>query len=401
MAGLMEGVRVVDLGVWIAGPAAAGILADWGADVVKIEPPGLGDPCRIFKKMLGADLPFNPIFEMDNRSKRDIVLDLASEGGCQIALELIDRADVVISNLRMSALERLGLDPETLLARNPRLIYGAVSGYGMEGPDKDRAAYDVGAYWSRAGLASMLTPADGQPPMQRGGMGDHTAGMSLAGGISAALFHREKTGMGQLVSTSLVRQGVYTLSFDLSLVTRFGVTPGFGDRKTMPNPAINSYHDSEDKWFWLLGLEGERHWEPLCRAIERSEWLEDARFATVEARAQNAEELIALLDEIFAGKTREYWAKIFDAIDDMWWAPVQTLEEVVADPQMHAAGAFVEVPDGPTTTTFPATPVDFGSTPWKPRWMAPEPGQHTDEILGELGRSPEQIAELRSAGAVG
>ncbi len=401
MAGLMEGVRVVDLGVWIAGPAAAGILAEWGADVIKIEPPGLGDPCRLFQQMLGADLPFNPIFEMDNRSKRDIVLDLASEDGRQIALELIDRADVVISNLRMGALERLGLDPDTLLARNPRLIYGAITGYGMEGSDRDRAAYDVGAYWSRAGLASMLTPPDGQPPNQRGGMGDHGAGMSLAGGISAALFHRERSGKGQLVSTSLVRQGVYTLSFDLSLVTRFGVIPGLSDRRTMPNPAINSYHDREGKWFWLIGLDGERHWEPLCRAVERAEWLEDARFASVEARARNAEELIALLDEIFAGKTREEWAKIFDATEDMWWAPVQTLDEVVADPQMHAAGAFVEVPDGPTTTTFPATPVDFGGTPWEARWMAPEPGQHTDEILAELGRRPEQIAELRSSGAVG
>lgn len=203
------------------------------------------------------------------------------------------------------------------------------------------------------------------------------------------------------MSTSLVRQGVYTLSFDLSVVTRYGVIPAFGDRRKMPNPAINSYSDSKGRWFWLLGLDGERHWGPLCRAVGRSEWLEDARFATTEARAQNAEELIALLDGIFASKTRDEWAKIFDATPEMWWAPVQTLEEVVADPQMHAAGAFVEVPDGPTTTTFPATPVDFSGTPWQARWMAPEPGQHTDEILRELGRSPQQIAELRGSGAVG
>ena len=167
MAGVMDGVRVVDLGVWIAGPAAAGILAEWGADVVKIESPGLGDPCRLFKRILGADLPFNPVFEMDNRSKRDIVVDLGSEEGRKITLELIDRADVVISNMRMSALQRMGLDPDTLLARNPRLIYGAVSGYGFEGSDKDRAAYDVGAFWSRAGVGGMLAYADGQPPHQR------------------------------------------------------------------------------------------------------------------------------------------------------------------------------------------------------------------------------------------
>ncbi len=400
MAGVMDGVRVVDLGVWIAGPAAAGILAEWGADVVKIESPGLGDPCRLFKRILGADLPFNPVFEMDNRSKRDIVVDLGNEEGRKITFELIDRADVVISNMRMSALQRMGLDPDTLLARNPRLIYGAVSGYGFEGSDKDRAAYDVGAFWSRAGVGGMLAYADGQPPHQRGGMGDHGVAMSLAGGISAALYRREKTGKGQLVSSSLIRQGVYTLSFDLSIVTRLGLTPAPSDRRVMPNPVINSYHDSEDRWFWLLGLDGERHWEPLCRAIGRTEWVEDPRFATFELRTENGAELIALLDEIFASKTREEWGKIFDATEDVWWAPVQNLDEVVADPQMHVAGAFVDVPDGPTTTPFPSTPVDFSDTPWEARWMAPEPGQHTDEVLAELGRSPEQIAELRDSGVV-
>jgi crotonobetainyl-CoA:carnitine CoA-transferase CaiB-like acyl-CoA transferase len=396
----MEGVKVVELGVWIAGPAAAGILADWGADVIKIEPPGVGDPCRLFMKILGADLPLNPIFEMDNRGKRSITIDLTVPDGRRLAHELVDRADVFVTNVRAKALERLELDPATLLARNPRLVYAAVSGYGLEGADADRAAYDIGAFWSRSGIASMLTAPGSPPPFQRGGMGDHNAGVSAAAAISAALYSRERTGRGQLVSTSLLRQGVYTLSFDLSVAIRFGVGLQVADRRTFLNPAINCYRDREGKWFWLLGLEGERHWPPLARVVGHPEWIEDPRFAKREARAANAAELIAMLDAIFASKTREEWGKIFDSEEDVWWAPVQTIEEVIADPQVRASGALVEVPDGGSTTTFPSTPVDFSLTPWAPRWMAPENGQHTDEVLGEIGRSAEEIAALRERGVV-
>jgi crotonobetainyl-CoA:carnitine CoA-transferase CaiB-like acyl-CoA transferase len=397
----MEGVKVVELGVWVAGPAAGGILADWGADVVKIEPPGIGDPSRLFQRILGADLPFNPIFEMDNRSKRSVVLDLARPEGREIALEMIDGADVFLSNVRTAGLARLGLDPKTLLARNRRLIYAAITGYGLSGEDADRAAYDIAAFWSRSGVAHMLSTPGGQPPFQRGGMGDHGAGMSAAGAISAALFRREKTGEGQLVSTSLLRQGIYTLSFDLSLAIRLGVDLQVADRKTMGNPAINSYRDSRGRWFWLVGLEGDRHWAPLCRAVGHPEWIEDPRFDTASGRAANAAELIAVLDEIFASRTREEWGEIFDAEGELWWAPVQTLEEVIADPQVWASGGFVEVPDGVSTTTLPASPVDFHGTPGELRWMAPEAGQQTDEVLSELGHSEERIAQLRELGVLG
>ena len=204
MAGPMEGVRVVELGVWVAGPAAGGVLADWGADVVKIEPPK-GDPARSFQRMLGGDMPNNPVFELDNRGKRSIVSDLANEDGKALALELLDTADVFLTNVRADALARAGLDPETLLARNPRLVYGHISGYGLEGPDANRAAYDIAAFWARSGIASLLAPPGGPLPFQRGGMGDHSTGVAFAGAISAALFSRSNTGKGQLVSTSLLR----------------------------------------------------------------------------------------------------------------------------------------------------------------------------------------------------
>jgi len=258
--GPLAGVRVVELGVWIAGPAAGGIVADWGADVVKIEPPGIGDPARLFQRMLGGDLPFNPPFEMDNRNKRSIGLDLAKPEGRALGLELIDRADVFLTNVRPAGLARLGYDPESLLARNRRLVYAEVTGYGREGPDAEKAAYDIAGFWARSGIAHMLTQPGAHPPFQRGGMGDHGTGLAAAGAIAAALFQRERSGRGQLVSTSLLRQGVYILSFDLATSLRLGVGLAVGNRKTMGNPCINNYADKDGRWFWIVGLEGERHW---------------------------------------------------------------------------------------------------------------------------------------------
>jgi crotonobetainyl-CoA:carnitine CoA-transferase CaiB-like acyl-CoA transferase len=308
---------------------------------------------------------------------------------------------VFVTNVRMSALRRLGLDHEELTARCPRLVYAAISGYGLTGPDADRAAYDIAGFWARSGIAASLTTPGQHPPFQRGGMGDHNAGLAAAAAVSAALYSREKTGKGQLVSTSLLREGIYTLSFDLSLGARFGVPLQVAERKAMGNPCINNYADCDGRWFWIVGLEAERHFPPLARAVGHPEWLEDDRYGTAPARAENARDLIAMLDEIFAGKTREEWGEIFDREEDLWWAPVQTTQEVLSDPQVLAAGGLVEVPDGAGTTLLPATPVDFGGTPWAPRAMAPSHGEHGDEILNELGRSAEEIAALRERGVVG
>ncbi|BBA86216.1 formyl-coenzyme A transferase [Mycobacterium pseudoshottsii JCM 15466] len=219
MAGPVEGIKVVELGVWVAAPAAAAILADWGADVIKIEPPA-GDPGRLFGRMLGCDLGMNPPFEMDNRCKRSVVLDLSTDTGRELAYELLSDADVFITNVRPAALRRLGLDFAAVSDRNPRLVYGLITGYGETGPDADRAAYDVAAFWSRGGLAHLLTRPGDTPPFQRGGMGDHTTGLTLAAAVCAALLARERTGTGQLVSTSLYRQGAYTVRAPALLISR-------------------------------------------------------------------------------------------------------------------------------------------------------------------------------------
>lgn len=383
MTGPLAGIRVVELGVWVAAPAAGGLLADWGADVIKIEPPA-GDPARRFGRMLGLDPEVNPPFDMDNRSKRSVVLDLSTDDGRAVADELISRADVFLTNVRPAALRRLGFDFDTLAQRHPRLVYGLITGYGVGGPDADRAAYDVAAFWARAGLAHLLTRPGETPPFQRGGMGDHAAGVTLAAGICAALVARGRTGAGQLVATSLYRQGVYTVSFDLNTFLATGHPIAIGRRESMGNPCMNNYRAGDGKPFWLVGLEGERHWPPLCRAVGRTDWLDDPRYARPRERARNAETLIAELDAVFATRTLAEWADIFASEPDLFWSPINTLEDVLGDEQFHTAGGIVDVPVPDGTVPMVASPVDFSATPWAPRGPAPALGEHTAEILAEL-----------------
>jgi crotonobetainyl-CoA:carnitine CoA-transferase CaiB-like acyl-CoA transferase len=321
---------------------------------------------------------------MDNRSKRSVVLDLTTDHDRAAALELISGAEVFVTNVRPGALQRLGLDYESVAANHPRLVYGLITGYGETGPDADRAAYDIAAFWARAGVAHLLTRPGDTPPFQRGGMGDHSAGMTLAAAICAALLARDRTGSGQLVSTSLYRQGAYTVSFDLNTYLMTGQPVAIGQREKMGNPCMNNYAARDGRRFWIVGLEVDRHWPPLCRAIGKAEWLDDPRFADARARALNAVELIAELDQIFATKPLDEWAEIFAGEPDFFWSPVNSIEDVVADQQFHAAGGMVDVPDGPAVVPMVATPADFHGTPWAPRGCAPELGAHTDEVLAEL-----------------
>ena len=399
MPGPLDGVKVVELGMWVAGPACAGILADWGADVIKLEPPGIGDPARTYQALFGEVMPDNPIFETDNRSKRSVAVDLRVPEGQALALELLADADVFVTNLRRAALERWGLGPDEVLARNPRIVYQLITGYGMEGPDAGRPAYDIGGFWARSGVAGLLRAPDGPLPFQRGGMGDHPTGSSAAGAVCAALFSRERTGEGQLISTSLVRQGVYTIGFDLAVTLGWGAHIGIGSREQMGNPAMNNYVAGDGKAFWLIGQEGERHWPPLARVVGHADWLTDERFSTAMGRRQNAPELIGLLDEIFATKTLEEWAEVFDTEPDMFWAPVNEIDDVIVDPQVHAAGAFVSVP-GDEGGMRVASPSDFYGTPWEARSVAPKLGQHTREVLASLGRTDAEIDGLVDTGVV-
>jgi len=381
---LLQGLRVVEMGFWVAGPAAAGLLADWGADVVKIEPPR-GDPMRQFYRALaGVELPACPGFDLDNRGKRSVALDLAEPQARAAARALVLGADVFSTNYRHDALERRGRGAESLAAENPRLVYGHVTGYGQNGPDAGRAAYDIGAFWSRSGIGSILAPAGGEPAGSRAGFGDHTTAAHCVAGVLAALLARQRTGKGQLVDACLLRSGIYTIGFDVTQQLAFGGVTPVGRREDTPSPTITSFKSGDGRWVWMLGVEAERHWPRLCQAFDLESLVSDPRFATPQARAANCRELMRILDEQFAKRPLDAWLPRFDAAD-LWWAPVNTVADVVQDRQAIAAHAFVDVPDGKGgTQKSVGSPVLFSGADVTPRGKVPAIGEHTAEVLAEL-----------------
>src|SRR3990170_4753451 len=363
MAGPLEGIRVVELGFWVAGPSCAAILGDWGAEVIKIEPP-TGDPFRgLFASTLGAAIPINPPFELDNRGKRSVALNLDTGEGPRIARALIDRADVFVSNVRPRVLDEAGLTYDELSRSNPGRVYCQVTGYAPDGADRDRAAYDIGAFWSRAGVAASLTPRGGALPQQRGGMGDHMAGLGAAGAVCAALLARQRTGRGQKVAVSLIRTGIYMMGWDASLALRFGATIEPYDRFHALNPIINCFQAADGRWFWLLLLQADRHWPDLCRAVGRQDLQAHPSFADISVRRENAPILVAELDKVFATRTLAEWGEIFDR-ENVWWAPVNSINDVIKDPVAAEAGAFFEMPGPEGPVSMVASPADFYGTPW-------------------------------------
>jgi crotonobetainyl-CoA:carnitine CoA-transferase CaiB-like acyl-CoA transferase len=382
----LSGVRVLELGVALAVPSAAAMLGDWGAEVIKVEP-HTGDPQR--------GNTANAYFSQDNRGKRSIALDLATGEGRAIMLTLVDHTDVFVTNVRPDGLERLGMDAASLLSRNPRLVYGMLTGYGAEGPATDRAGYDIGAFWSRSGVAGALV-GTGEPPVQRPAMGDHTAGLALVAAITTALFDRERTGHGRVVQTSLVRTGAYVISSDLAAYTN-GEGPEAGLRRALYNPLLACYRASDGRWFFLLGLEATRHWPNVAAAVGRADLLLDERFSDFMGLIAHRDDLVAILDEAFATRTLDEWAAIFDT-HDVWWDPVQSFDEVATDPVMRQAGVFRPMQGGRTAIAAPADvgPVD----PEAEAGTAPELGQHTEEILLELGMDWDDITRLVEHGVI-
>ena len=376
MSGPLQGVKVIEMGVWVAGPAATGLMADWGADVIKVEPPA-GDPQRFVFGALGvADQKGVPPFEIDNRGKRSVVLDLRNDDDLQKMFVLLEEADVFVSNVRPAGLARMGLDPESLTKRFPRLIYVQLTGYGATGPDVDKAGYDIGAFWSRSGLAHTTVAPDELPPAIRSGQGDHTTGLSMAAGVLAALFDRERTGAGRVVSTSLLRTGIYTLGWDVGVYLRFGKRQSTKSSRKNPAPQMNCYRCADGRAFWLLGMEADRHFPGLLKAIGREELAGVENFKNARARSINAGEFTAVLDEHFATQDYAYWTARFDE-NDVWWAPLNSIADAVADPQVIASGAFVEMTPQPDEDPYRAvnSPVDFSG--YSPKYgPVPNLGEH-------------------------
>ena len=336
----LAGVRVVEIAHWVAVPAAGAMLADLGADVVKIEPPPRGEVYRRSRpKYAGyaSDFPESPAFHCDNRGKRCLALDLEKPAVRAAILRLVDRADVFLTNLLPRRRARYGFDHATLLARRPSLIVGAISGYGLGGEEADRAAFDYTAYWARTGLMDMMRDVGAPPSLQRPAVGDHAAASNLVCGILAAMRLRDRDGRGRYVETSLLQTGFHVLSSDLAtaLATREPVPRH--DRRTARNPLWNSYATADGRWLLLVMIEPDRYWTALCGALEAPGLAADERFAEPLPRMANAPALVAELERRFAERPLAEWARRLDAAGVIW-APMQSVLEAIDDPQARAMG---------------------------------------------------------------
>jgi crotonobetainyl-CoA:carnitine CoA-transferase CaiB-like acyl-CoA transferase len=398
---MLEGIKVVEYATYMAAPGCGGILADWGAEVIKVEPPG-GDPIRKFFKTIGTDIADNPVFDFDNRGKKSIVVDTSQPEGQAILRRMAEGADVFLTNVRPGGLQRSGLDHESLQAINPKLVYCSLTGYGLTGPDADRPGFDVASFWSRTGVASITIPKGQDPFPLRTAFGDHTTSMAAAAGICAALVEAGRTGRGRLVEASLMRAGLYALGSDMAIQLFFGRIGSTKSREEQIQPLMNFFKTSDGAWLCIVSRQGDVDWAPICRAVGREDLIEDERFTTAKGRRANSAQLVAFLDEGFAKYTKEEMAQRLDD-NVLAWAPVQTLADVAADPQAEAAGAFVETPsakgDG-STFRAPASPIRFPGADDGPKGPSPAIGQHTREILEGLGYGPEDIDTALKAGTV-
>jgi crotonobetainyl-CoA:carnitine CoA-transferase CaiB-like acyl-CoA transferase len=400
--GAFTGVRVVELAQWVFVPVAGALLADWGADVVRIERPE-GDPYRgLMTQGIGSDSGgVNLSIALANRGKRSVALDLRTEGGREILDRLLATADVFLTNFRPGALERLGLDADTLTAKYPTLVYARGHGYGVRGPDADRPGYDASAFWARGGLAHVLTPPELDRPIgQRGAMGDRNGAMALAFGMSAALLERTRTGKGKVVDVSLLGTAMWTLSSDV-LSALQGAQPRSMSMSSSGyvNPLVGVYTTKDDRHISLVFLEADRYWPDFCRLIGRDDLVDDPRFVDLAARKEHADECVDLLTSEFASRTFTEWKALLSEIDAPW-APVQAVEELLDDPQVIANEYIGDVEnEGGPSYRLPTVPVQFDGRPPALR-RAPEHGEHSELVLVELGYSWDEIAALQAAGAI-
>ncbi|MFE4994280.1 CaiB/BaiF CoA transferase family protein [Streptomyces mirabilis] len=399
---LLEGLHVVDLASFIAGPAAATVLGDFGADVVKVEPPHTGDAYRSLSR-----IPPNPQVEgvnypwqLDNRNKRSIALNLKSPSARPVLESLVRWADVLVTNFPPRTREKLGLEYDALAPLNPRLIYADVTGFGEEGPDAHLPGFDVTAYWARSGLMDLTRQRDVAPATNAFGSGDHSTAITLFAGIMTALYRREKTGQGARVTASLLAEGAWAASMWLQAVLVGAKPPRPIDRSDPPNALVNMYRTADDRWI-VLGFANENKQVPLfLKAIGHPEAAENPHYADTPSRRAHAAEIVAVLDKTFATRSLAEWREVLDAAG-LTYGVAQTLEECAQDPQLLANRVFVPIDDGSDDPHLTVdSPVRLDQEQKVRPGPAPDLGEHTESVLRDLGFDASGIEELRKTEAV-
>jgi crotonobetainyl-CoA:carnitine CoA-transferase CaiB-like acyl-CoA transferase len=400
--GPLDDITVIELANWVAAPSATALMADMGATVVKVEPLH-GDSMR--NKLRQPRFPegrrgTDVVFQLDNRGKRSVALDLGDPRGAAIVRRLVQLADVLVTNLTPGRLERYGLGPTELCQANPRLVYGLVTGQGSSGPERDRLAFDVTAFFGRGGVTGLLGEPGADPVQPRPGQGDHPTGLALLSAVLAALRVRDRTGQGQVVETALMRVGTWTVGVDMAaaLVDRRQPTKR---SRTQPISPMNTVYRCADGAWLVLSAHDQRVWPGLCRALGLEELAEDPRFAQAADRFAHAEELVGIFDRRFASAPYATWAQALEGTGVLF-EKVAELPEVAEDPQARAMGMFTELehPDLGRFETL-AAPFAFGRSAVSVRGPAPEVGQHTAEVLaGLLGMDDSEIAALVRAKVV-
>jgi crotonobetainyl-CoA:carnitine CoA-transferase CaiB-like acyl-CoA transferase len=403
----LEGVQVLEVAQFTFVPSAGAVLADWGADVIKIEHPVSGDAQRGLIKVLGRDTTvagssFAPIMEAPNRGKRSVGLSLSAPEGRPILEELIRRSDVLLTNYLPAARTKLRIDVDEVRRINPDIIYVAGSGFGTDGPDRDTGAYDATAFWARGGSADGVTPRDADQVafMPAGAYGDNIGGLAIAGGVAAALYGRRATGEPSVLDVSLLAVGAWTTQFSVNLALLAGGPLPKVDRKTQApgNPLTGNYRTADGRFIQLSMLQPTRYWPEFCRLIGCGEYADDPRFGSMESLAENVDAAFAIVDEAIGSRTFNECAQLL-AQSTGQWAPVQGPWDVGNDEALIANGRIADVVDAEGhSQKLVANPVKFDDEALS-LTRAPQFAEHTDDVLRELGLSDDELIELKIAGA--
>ncbi len=398
---ILSGLRVIDCGTYIAGPAAATIMSDFGAEVIKIERPPHGDPYRRLSFFPGMPVSeHNYCWMLDARNKKSLALNLQDEAGREVLRRLVATADVFITNYPPELAAKLQVSYEEFAEINPRLIFAHVTGYGEQGDDVNQPGYDTTAYWARSGLTSLIYDLTVQTGATPCGSGDHAVSLALFGSIMLALYQRQMTGRGAKVTTSLMATGAWSNSCQIQAALVGATFPLRQPRFTALNPLVNQYQTRDQQRFIFCCLDTANDWGRVCRAIGRPELIDDPRYNTAEARSQRSAEVVALLDEAIGSRDMAEWEARFRE-QGVIWGPIPTMERVAADPQMKANGVFTELdyPQLGTVLTV-SSPLNVQGVTKERAGKAPEVGEHSREILRSLGYTEAAIEELILRGCV-